>query len=211
MMDNSIIIDSDKVERSRFIIHSHNISDSVDIYTSSFVHNSAQVYESDFVENGKQVAFSKNVDNSNNIVFSNFIIDSTNIFESLNIAKSSEIYRSTNITDSHFCSDCVDLNKSLFCHKTNGVEYFVFNKPIDERRYEFILRQYQRFEIYLNYLMEWPTELVVYTSPVVFHNFDIHYKNIAKEFWEWVINLPNYDPMVLYSITMNPKILEFIK
>ena len=210
-LTNPIIIDSDKVEGSRFVLHSRNVFDSSDIYGSSFIHTSEQVYDSEYVDHGKQIAFSKNVDHSTNIVLSKFIIDSRNIFDCFDISESSEIYRSTGVTKSRFCSDSVGINNCLFCHSARGLEYCVFNKPIDERRYEFILRQYQNFELFLNYLAEWPKDLVIYTPPREHQNFDIHYTTIPNEFWEWIKNLPNYDPAILYNITMDPKFLELIK
>jgi hypothetical protein len=96
----------------------------------------------------------------------------------------------------------------LFCESLDGVEYYIFNKPVDKDLYEMLEEQYLKYMGgQLNFIKEWPEDMAVsvYISPT--RKFDDWYHTISDKFWKWARTLPNYDSMLLYNITMLPEIL----
>lgn len=202
---------SDKITQSRFVHGSINISNSSNVSNSTNISDSNLIYNSHFVFNSNKVLESYNVGDSNNIVLSKTINDSKNIFNCFDICEGSELRNCSNVSSSYFCADCKEIQDCLFCFGLEQSElstYYLFNKPVDEKRFNFIMKQYENFDLEMNYTNSWPEEIVV---PIILrphYNFDTHYKTLDEFFWEWVKTLPNYDPMVLYNITMNPLFLK---
>lgn len=210
--NNYIVSFSNKITQSRFVHNSVNVDSSSNVSNSQNVNNSNLIFNSNFITDSTQVSESSNINESFNTVLSSSIFASKNIFNSFDICESSELLRCKNTSSSYFCSDCVEIQDCMFCFGLNksldSAQYHLFNKPIDEKRFGYILRRYKQFELELLYVDSWPDEIVVPITLRPLYNFNTHYKNIPQVFWDWAKTLPNYDPMILYNITMNPLFLK---
>ena len=96
----------------------------------------------------------------------------------------------------------------MFCDGVEDVEYYIFNQQIDKERYKMLEKQYKKYiDGLLEFVSDWPSELVsaTYCAPTL--RFDDWYHSIPTKFWKWARTLPGYDSMFLYNMTMFPEIL----
>ena len=209
--NNYAVSYSDKITQSRFVHNSVNVDNSSNVSNSQSVNNSNLIFNSNFISDSTKVSESSNINDSHNIVLSNSVFESINIFNSFDICESSELLRCKNVSTSYFCSDCSNIKNSIFCFNLNEDlenNFYLFNKPIDEKRFGYILKRYKQFKFNLHYTNDWPEEIVVPITLRSLYNFNSHYETVPPEFWDWAKTLPNYDPMILYNITMNPLFLK---
>jgi hypothetical protein len=206
-VNNSTIVSSSKqVDNSEEVYKSENISNSTYIVSSEFVDNSEDVGMSEFVDNSENVLNSKNVDNSDEVCASNYVIGSHGVFKSDNIVNSNIIWWSNNLTDCSFCSHCADLKNALFCQGLKEGEYLLFNKPIDQVRYEMIAKQFKKYMPSIKLTNDWKR----YFGELPHINYDLrkHIQKIPAKFWDWVKTLPGYDASIIYSLTFDPQFLN---
>lgn len=209
------------IVNSSFVVRSKNIKDSCNVFGSKKIFNSKDVVESEEVENSStvfgsmflldshKIAYSSNITSCVNVYKSFNVIKSQNVFESSNVFDSSEIIRAEDATNCHFCSDCKAISNCLFCANLSNVEYHIFNKPVSKEKYEFFEKQYLKYwDGLLSFIPNWPTDLLQgmnLLTPI--QDFSKWYKSIPENFWKWVRTLPNFDSLLIYDITMLPKIL----
>lgn len=202
VINSEYVFDSKKVKNSRAILSSKSVNNSYNIHLSSFVGNSSNVY------NGK------NITNCNNIVSVTYAVDSSSVVNAdqvINSAFVSGLAPSTskNINDSYFIFDCENVSNCLFCSGIKDKEFYLFNKPINQKYYENIAKQAQEFAKEESLLLaHWKTEDMIIPEPRLVKNMAMYYSNMSEDFWEWVKSLPNYDPMVLYNITFDGALLD---
>ena len=202
------IIQSRCIESSKGVFNSEDIRHSTDICDSSFVQNSHQVFVSSIINNSEKTYKGENINDSNNICLSQMISDSKNIFRSSNIFNSTEIINCTNMTNAHFCQNCSNVRNSLFCNNLNDAEYCVFNLPVDEKRFNLFLSQYdQYFQTQLIFSENWPKDIIDSTAPQITYRIDIQHSALSKQFLRWAKTLPGYDKFFMYKLTMLPEIL----
>ena len=208
------------VHNSKYVVKSKDVKDSRSIFESSGIINCKDVVNTDEAESSSQIFYSTMIDGSskvckgNNIVSSTNICNSTMVVRSINVIDSSTVFDSSEIigcntvSSSHFCQKCTDISNCLFCDGLSSAEYHIFNKPVDPKMYELFEKQYLKYmSAYLNFITEWPADLVAgaYVTPT--RKFDDWFHPITDKFWKWVRTLPNFDSMLLYNITMLPEIL----
>lgn len=204
-VNNSFIISkSRQVNNSNTIYDSQDINESAIIINSAFVENSLQVADSRFIEQCNSILRSTNVTNSKEVFNSTYVGDSKGIFWSTNILDCTAIWHSNNLTACGFCGHCENLSRSMFCHQKQGGDLLLFNKPIDEARYNMIKRQFDKFNILLVLMEEWQLSNHV---PKPFYDYRKHFVAIKEAFWQWARTLPNYDPEIMYSLTFDPQFL----
>ena len=218
VIDSEGINESDHVTNSKIVSHSSTITDSEEIYRSKNVNasnyitysedveNSQDVGNSSFIWDSRQVLNSSNITNSEEVFESTYIVNSDGIFRSSNIVEGIGIWNSHNLTDCGYCADCKDLKNSLFCQGVEEGEYILFNKPIDKVRFETIYKQFKKFAPHVQLTEPW--KRVQGQTPRVNYNYKKHHTGISIGFWRWVRTLPNFDPMVMYSITFDPQFLH---
>jgi hypothetical protein len=121
----------------------------------------------------------------------------------------SEIIQSKNLENCYFCNKCLNSKFLMFCNEISDAEYHIFNKPVTKRQFELFARQYKDFmKEELTFVSSWPNETLIEIMPELLVNFSQWYSSIPSKFWKWARTLPNYDPMLLYTITMNPSFLK---
>lgn len=204
--DSSLIADSSFIERCEAIYRSTQISDSSYVVGSDYVYNSNYIGMSSFVESSERVMNSKNITDGRHVYASNYAVRAVSIFESNNIMDSHIIWKSENLTDCGFCFGCHNVKHALFCEGQADAEYLLFNKPIDQMRFEATHRQFARFLPPVHFTDEWK----VWNGdlPRVHHDYRKHVVEVPGSFWQWVKTLPNYDPKVMYSLTFDPQFLR---
>ena len=206
--DSKYVVESFDVSNSSHIFDSTNIFNSRDIVGCDEVTNSKQVFLSSMVDNCEKVIKSTNVSDSKNICDSSMVSESADIFKSSNIFSSYQIERSKDLTDVYFSSQVEGISHCLFCFGAKDSSYLLFNKPIDQARFELIKKQYKKyFDSYLVFATGWHRELSSATIPRTHYNFNSHYANLSDKFWKWVESLPNFDKQILYNITINARFL----
>lgn len=207
--NSSQIIQSTEITDSEFIFHSKKITGSAEVFNSEYITESKNIYNSSIVEKSKQVYKSFNIIQSENIVGSTMILNSNNIFESSNIFDSSEIIKSSMVSNSSFCQECEDIKFCLFCDGLKGAEYHLFNKPIDKRLFDIFVKQYADYFVGdLSFFI--PSSASSFSLdhiPYVTRNPQKWYAEVSNFFWKWMKTLPGYDQMLIYNMTMLPKIL----
>ena len=96
----------------------------------------------------------------------------------------------------------------MFCDGLEDAEYHLFNKPVDKKYYELFEKQYLKYLTEaLDFVREWPEDMIVTASVTPTRKFDDWYHPISPRFWKWVRTLPGFDSMLVYNITMLPEIL----
>ena len=214
------IYESENINNSTYVVESADIKDSSHIFYSTNIFNSRDVVECDDVVNSKQIFFSSmieecekivkstNISNSKNICESSMVSESTDVFKSSNVFASSQIERSKDLTDVYFSSQVEGLSHCLFCFGAKGSSYLLFNKPVDQARFELVKKQCKKyFTDYLCFATGWYRELSSASVPRIHYNFNSHYSNLSDKFWKWVESLPNFDKQILYNITINARFL----
>lgn len=203
--NSQIIANSSRVTNSHNIYGSQDITDCEYVVDSTFVYSSASTYSSNFVDVSYFVLGSQNVNNSNQVVDSSYVVNCHGVYMSNNIVDCHSIWNSSNLTNCGFCFDCENMTNALFCSNAKDSEYYLFNKPIDKARFDMIYSQYKRYSsLWMTLTDGWPIKR---DYPRKLYDYRKHTANIPESFWAWVKTLPGYDPMVLYSITFNPRFL----
>lgn len=206
--DSKYVIKSKQVAASVGVFNSNDIVNSSDIVDSESILDSKQVFGSSMVDDSEKVYKGQNVTRSVNICNSTMVADSKNVIDSCGIFDSSEIIRCLNVSDSHFCQDCKEIKYCMFCNELEEAEYCLFNKPVEKKHYELFEKQYLKYLTErLDFVREWPEDLLATISVTPTRKFDDWYHPISPRFWKWARTLPNFDPMFLYNITMLPEIL----
>jgi hypothetical protein len=192
------------------VFGSKNINESNNISHSKIVEGSECVYNSFLVTNCYGVVDSKNITDSTNVVCSEFVVGSRGVFNGNMITDSNFVSAFAkggvrDITDSSFIMSCSNLKNCLFCEGISDKEYHIFNKPVPPKTFEAIYKQMDlilgTFEVHLT--LEWPKGTVPLDTPRINRNVIKQFRDLPDDFWEWVATLPNYDPLVLYSIVFN--------
>lgn len=211
---------SEEVEGSSFINHSHHIKNSSTISNSNviessiavggsdYVEDSSRIFNSKYVYNSSKVYGSSNVNDSSNVVDGVYIVESKDVVNCKVASESSQIRDCNNVTDVIFSSGIEESSHMMFCIGQTGKEYMLFNKPVSQKQFELVKKQYKSFmtdELVL--AKDWGSMDGCLTYPMIEKNIRKYYENISDKFWDWVKTLPNYDPFVLYTITFNPKLL----
>lgn len=200
-----IVKGSSRVDNSHHIYGGQDITNCEYIVDSTFVDNSNNIYKSNFVDMSYKVLGGNNVSNSNEVVDSSYVVNCHGIFECNNVVDCHTIWRSKDLTDCGFCFQCNNLNHALFCNQISDDEYYLFNKKIDKTRFDMIYKQYKRYAaIWMTLVEEWP---ITNSYPTKLYDYRKHTKNIPDSFWAWVKTLPGYDPMMIYSLTFDPRFL----
>ena len=101
---------------------------------------------------------------------------------------------------------CDNLKNALFCQGIKDGEYLLFNKPIDQVRYEMIAKQFKKYMPSISLTDEWKHRFG--ELPRVNHDFRKHTSKIPAKFWDWVKTLPGYDASIIYSLTFDPQFLN---
>ena len=207
--DSKYVVQSKNIKSSSFVYNSTDVETSMDVFAGEEVQDSSQIFNSEWVSSSHKIYLSKNIEDSNNICDSSLVNHSLNVLSSTDVLKSREIIKSKNITSSMSVANCIDLKDCLFCFGISNNQFCIFNKPIDEERFEIYKNQYNKLMLNqeLPFIKDWPKEMARGYSPTLDLNMSHYYKELSGKFWKWVKTLPNFDEQVLYSITMNPNIL----
>lgn len=213
--NSDYVIDSCHIIDSNYIFSSSKIDGSSNVIGSKVVTNSNKIYNSSFVTDSERVLGSVNVTDSTNIVNSDYVVGSVNVFNGNMITDSYFVSgiapgRCMDVTDSAFVFECKNVKNCLFCANISDKEYYLFNKPIAEKHYKIIMKQFLNLidgnEAAL--VLEWPANQIPLDIPRINRNIATQYSTLSNYFWEWVKSLPNYDPWVLYTITMNKELIK---
>jgi hypothetical protein len=208
-----MITSSDFVTNSKYIYNCKNIDDSEDISNSSKVKDSVRLMNCSSVFNSTDCALSHNIKESNNICNSDFVISSHDIYNSSLITQSSFIFNSKNIDNCGFISHSYDLSNALFCYEYNTKEdYALFNHPINQTQWEFLLEEYQDQlkDLHLRLFEPWNPEepghqLITHRS---YAEFFKPFEEQLTTFISWVQHLPYYNAEIAYNITFIPNFLQ---
>jgi hypothetical protein len=199
---------SKEIEDSRSVRHSESIRGSAFVTRSMEIECSKNIDHSEFVFSSNNILLGQNVTDSSNIVAGKYIVGSQSVYNGEHIIDSKWIHSSKNLNDCFLCSRCSDLRHAICCSQVSG-EYMVFNHEVSEADFELIKRQMT------TYIQDWQMNLLEpqiesefsWENQKVVTNFSEQYKNLPSRFLRWVHTLPNYDAMILYSITLLPEVL----
>lgn len=213
--NSQFITYSKDVLDSTYIFHCEEVENSNSISNSRNVKNSFQIFNCDFCYDSNRILNSQNITNCRNVINCNYAVSSTSVFNAGNVVNSSFVSNiiplgSQKIRNSHFISDCSNLKNCLFCHGITDGEYLMFNQPIEKEEYDMFVTQLRQMlkgaELKLT-KDGWAAEQVPLDAPNIQYNIILQYSALPEVFWRWVKTLPNYDPMILYNITMQPHLL----
>ena len=206
--DSKYVVKSKKVNNSISVFESEEVNNSKDIVGSENIDDCAQVFYSSMVDGSQKILKSTNVTESVNICNSTMVACSVNVIDSFNVFDSSEIINCVSVSDSHFCQDCKNIKFCIFCSGLTDAEYCIFNTPVEKSHYEMFVKQYKKYLTeHLDFVREWPQDMLVSTYIAPTRKFDDWYHPISPKFWKWARTLPGFDNMMLYNITMLPELL----
>lgn len=203
------VVESKNIENCERIYVSEDVINSSDIVDSQIITNCKQIFVSSMIEDCEKIYGSKNVLSSKNICYSNMINNSSGIFESNDVFDSSEILFCDNVTNSNFCYDCNAIENCLFCAGLKDVEYHIFNKPVDKRRFDLIAAQYKKYmSAQLRFVSVWPDGLSKSELELPTRKFDEWFMTIDDKFWSWARTIPGYEDIILYRMTMLQRFMK---
>lgn len=208
--NSKTIADSKEVTNSTKISNGRTIEDSESVSDSSFVHRSQNIYGSKKVVDCADVCNSNDVFGSRNILNSNIIQNSRHIVRSANIDSCSVLYNCHSTIQSLFSSYLNDSAQCIFCSGLDHGYRMLFNKPIEvgllDRIGEEFFDKVLNEEFKLMSFNESSTFLSLTNPPS--EDIRTYFEKVTPEFWEWVKQLPNFDPFVMYNITFMPMWLD---
>lgn len=213
--DSAFVTYSKDVVNSTYVFHCNGVENSNSIGSSQNVQNSSQIFHTDFCYDSNRILNSQNITSCTNVVNCGCAVNSTSVFNAGTVINSSFVSNilplgSKNIRNSHFIGDCFNLKNCLFCHGITDGEYLMFNQPIEKEEYDMFVAQLRQMlkgaelELTKN---DWPADQVPLDAPNIQYNIILQYSALPEVFWRWVKTLPNYNPMILYNITMQPHLL----
>lgn len=205
---------SSHIEDSDYVFSSISVFDSELVSSSKNVENSGEIYNSEFVEDCRRISNCRNTVRSNTVVASSFVIDSKSVVNSSVVTNSMCVGglffgSSKKIDDCAFIDNCENIQHCLFCSGQKDAKYLLFNQPVEPMQFEMIKKQLERIlgNWNMRLVEEWPEMHLHPESPKQMHNVSAQYCELPETFWRWVVTLPNYNPEVLYAITMQDKLL----
>ena len=214
--DSTFVSRSSGVEKSCFVFSSEDVVSSSNVSSSKVVQRSDSVFNSEFVYDCERVYDGKNINKSRNIVSANYVINSANVMNAASVINSKFVVDivpdgTKQIKNSAFIQHCSNLDHCLFCHNISNGEYLLFNKEVSPEEYDMIMLQLN--SILLNIELEftnnsWPREQIPLDTPIINRNIINQFAALPDKFWRWVKTLPGYDPMIMYSITMQRNLLK---
>jgi hypothetical protein len=85
----------------------------------------------------------------------------------------------------------------------------IFNQQVTPTQFEAIKKQLLTIlgEYLLNYVDEWPVDLIIAEVPKINRKFQQHYQAIPSKFWKWLKTLPNYSSQQMFHLTCLPEFL----
>lgn len=203
------IFDSHRCSNSKSIFHSDHVDDSEYVTGARVIKNSQHISNSSYITDSKFVTTSKNVTNGENIVEGNYVINGRNIIGSNLITNSQEILHSNNIKNSIAIGASSNLNHCCFCFGLNDKADYMFNAPADP---DVLMNTFAQYFNFVN--TYWPLmhedNQVVYTAPTINYRQDQYWSVFGDIFWEWIETLPNFNPKIVYQLTLNPYFLKKI-
>lgn len=206
--DSKYVIKSKNINKSCSVFNSKDIVNCQDIVDTDDAGDSSQIFYSSMIDGCTKICKGTNITASTNICNSTMVARSVNVIDSNTVFDSSEIIGCNIVSDSHFCQYCGNISHCLFCEGLTDAEYHIFNKPVDPKMYELFEKQYLKYmTARLEFISEWPENLVVGVHVAPTRKFDDWYHSINEKFWKWARSLPNFSSVLLYNITMLPEIL----
>ena len=224
---NNTIYKSEKIGNSQQVFSSKRVYDSINIYNSKKIKNSNNVFKSEIVENSfavfdsfyiydsEKINHSENINSSNNILFSNYVINSNSIINSQQVTDSGYVVssvnnRTENIRDSFFIRDGKNLTNCLFCKKLEDSNFYMFNQPVSEANYNIVKRQLLSIleDYNASFVNKWPVDEIPLNNINFIQEEKDYFKHLPDEFYKWVKTLPNYCPLTMFTITLNPRFLK---
>lgn len=195
---------SNLVKNSSFIEDSNFIINSKKIYSSNKVFNSKEVRDSNSIIEGNYIKDSYNIFNSENIYTSNSVFKSKEVFDSIGVASCKNI---KNVIFSTNCEKCMDI---MFSFGLIGEENCIFNKTVPQKTFKEIKENFINLFPSINLKLFSLNETLPTANQKgyqIYQNYQDHYKFLPKEFYDFLKTLPNYDPIILYTLTLNPTFL----
>lgn len=203
------VTNSSDVENSHSVYYSKKIKRSSVIQSGDNVEDSTNIFNSKFIYNSYNILNSSNITNSHNVFQGTYIVDSSSVWCSSVVNDSRDVRGCHNVSDVRMCAASFNLNHALFCEGLTEGEYMLFNKPIPQKQFELIKRQYdnlmQKDLVFSR--DDWPQDTTFPETPRPCHNYSFHYSKVSKDFWEWVTTLPNFNPKIMYKLTFNSDFL----
>lgn len=193
--DSLFVFSSQKVNKSTNVINSTQVDDSEDIYNSTGIEHSAALYGCTNLTDCSGAYRSRYSKKSQGLFTSTFCFNCRNIINS------------TQVEDSQFCAGCNNIKNCLFCFGVKDSENLVFNAPASPAVIEMAKKEFERLgATALNISDNWHPD---YLAVVPSINIDPRewFSRFPNMFWEFVTNLPNYDPKILYSLTFLDRFL----
>ena len=207
--DSQHVIKSKQVNGSIGVFGSSYVGDSIDVVESDNILNSKRIFDSSMIDDSEKIFKSQNITRGINVCNSTMVADSKNIIDACGVFDSSEIIGGLNISNSYFCHNCKEIKHCMFCDGLENAEYYVFNKPVDKKYFELFEKQYLKYmTTQLDFIREWPEDLLVSVQITPTRKFDDWYHSIPDRFWKWARTLPHFDPMLVYNITLIPELLN---
>lgn len=205
IQDSALILNSYNIKNSTMVYASTIVENSTDIFHSSRVFDSSYVYDSKFVYNSNNIGASSNVTGGSNIFNSIDVENSQDIKDSSHIVSSSGLYLCNNLSFSHFSARCNNGENLIFCQDCQGTN-MLFNQPVSEQSITRIKHQIELMRLPELTMGKVTSDRLDGEMELV-NNYQQYFANLPQDFWEWVKTVPNYDPMIMYMITLNPDLI----
>lgn len=201
IIKSKLIKNSTYVENSNTVFNSYKVIELKQIFDSEVIKNSEKIFTSSLVNSSKEVHSCTNVYLSQNIVSSVDVMDSSSILNCEHINNSSILRNCDKMFESYFCADCSSLDHCFGCFNLSNKSFHVFNTPVSEIQFNNIIIMFN--------LIKQPLALIEYQSDyTATKNMNIgeYFNNYTQSFFKWLSTLQNYNPEIVYNITLQKEI-----
>lgn len=197
------VINSEFITNSHIVRSSSIVEDSERIAFSKSIKKSDHIYNSEFINGSYKIVNSKSVFDSYCVVDSTFVNNSNNIYNCTDVLNGCGLRNCTNISNSFISTSCTSANNLLFCYELDNIpsdKYYLFNKEIDKKRFDFVVEQLNSFGIKeFNFTDDWESDLTLSKPISIFNDFRKHYKPLSS-LENWIKTLPGYDKDIFNNI-----------
>lgn len=188
------IISSEDIVNSENVGYSRRITDSANIKHSTMVGKSQHITECKNIDSSSYCFDSADIQKSHIIYNSNFVSNSIGAFKSLIIQSCVGVQDCHKLTNSMFCARVDNSENCLFCADLDNAKNMVFNEPCDPQFIE-MFRNAIDAE-FVPKILQAHRGRVNPNAPEARYYF---FHSLDTEFWEWVKNLPGYNPDLLFN------------
>lgn len=202
VLNSEDISNSSRIVNSKRVTDGHIVSECEDVKSSTHIFKSHRVNKSDYVYKGVNVVHSRDVAYSAAVAWSEAILSCNRVDDS------KLVYRSNDVVDVYCCGFLDNCRSCLFCSGLKNKEYCIFNKEVDERRFEQVKESFLfefADEIERSYVLNYDKYKGL---AEVNGRYDELFDALGARFFDWAADLDEFTEDIFMQVFLRRKTNE---